>query len=184
MDDPGGVELMDIPIGIAWNPEWFSDPSLDLLFRGAVELPTGNEDQGFGNGEVDSSLGLVGEYRFDAWALTAEVQHTFVGTPDRAQSAGLDYRDVTSVGMGAEISLGATTTGLIQIHIESSTLESLGFREAEDLQRLLWVGGRQLLGDGFYLEVALGEDLGGPTPDFTAWLAVGWMPSLVVPTGR
>lgn len=184
MNDPGGIELMDIPIGIAWNPEWFADPSLDLLFRGAVELPTGDEDQGFGNGQVDFSLGLVGEYRFDAWSLTAQVQHTFAGTPDQARNAGLDFSDVTSFGVGVEVSLGSTTTALVQTQIESSTLRDLGFNKAEDEQWLLWVGGRQLLGKGFYLEVALGEDLRGPTPDFTAWLAVGWAPSLAVPGGR
>ena len=184
MNDPGGIELMDIPIGIAWNPEWFSDPSLDVLLRGAVELPTGDEDEGFGNGELDYSLGLVGEYRFEGWSLTAHVQHTFAGTPDQAQSAGLDFSDVTSFGVGAEVSLGPTTTGLIQTELESSTLRDLGVSEAEDEQWLLWIGGRQLLGKGFYLEVALGEDLSGAPPDFTAWLAVGWMPTLVAPGGR
>ncbi len=51
----------------------------------------------------------------------------------------------------------------------------------EDGQWLLWVGLRQFLGDGFYLEVAFGEDLSGAPPDFTAWVGVGWMPSVSSP---
>ena len=178
------LELMDIPIGIAWNPGWRSDPSLDLLLRVAVELPAGDDGAGFGNGRVDYALGLVLEYRFDGWALTGHLQHTFAGTPNRAKSGGLDFGDVTSVGVGAEVSLGDTISALVQAEMETSTLRDLGFSEVEDEQWLLWVGLRQLLGDGFYLEIGFGEDLFGAPPDFTAWLAVGWMPSLSSSTGH
>jgi hypothetical protein len=176
--EESGFELLDIPIGVAWDPGVFRSSPFDLLLRGAVEFPTGDQDRGFGNGEVDVSLGLVADYRWETWVLTAQVQHTFAGTPDRAESAGLEFRDISSFGLGVEIALGPQTSALVQSQLETSTLRDLGFGQVADNQWLLWFGVRQGLGDGFYLEVGFGEDLSSAVAsDFTAWVGVGWTPS-------
>ena len=95
-----------------------------------------------------------------------------------AESAGLEYSDVSSFGLGVEIALGPQTSALVQTELETSTLRDLGFEEVADDQWLLWFGLRQGLGKGFYAEVGFGEDLSSAVAaDFTAWLGVGWAPS-------
>jgi len=172
MDRTDGA-LLDLPLGLNWNfvPMTAEQPWA-LTARVATELPTGNQERGFGSGGFDWSLGMVGEYRYEAWSFTAHAQHTFVHTPDPADRAGLDFRDVTSAGVGAETALAEHTFLLMQILFDTSTLRQLDFDRVSDPQWTLWFGLRHHMGERFAVEVGFGEDLStdGP-PDFTAWLA-------------
>ena len=169
-------ELLDLPVELRWSfLPITADQPFGAAVRAAVEFPTGDDDKGFGNGEMDYSVGLMGEFRRDFVAVTAHVQHTFVGTPDVADRGGLDYKDVTSAGIGTEIWVSDCFAFLVQTEIESSTLRDLDFSEAEDPQWLLWVGMRRKMSKRFTLEVGFGEDLiTDVAPDFTAYLALNF----------
>jgi hypothetical protein len=163
--------LLDMPVALAWNflPMTEERPWA-LTVRAATEIPTGNQDRGFGSGGFDWSAGVVGEYQHGPFAFTSHLQHSFVHTPDQA-AAGLDFHDVTSAGLGVEAALAEHTSLLVQVLFETSTLRELHINKASDPQWTLWFGLRHRLGERFSVEAGFGEDLDPDVPpDFTAWL--------------
>lgn len=172
MDRTDGA-LLDLPLGLNWNVvPMTAERPYALTARVATELPTGNQERGFGSGGFDWSAGLVGEYRYEGWSFTAHALHTFVHTPDPADRANLDFKDVTSAGLGIEAALAEHTFLLGQVLFDTSVLRQLHFARVSDPQWTIWFGLRHHLGERFAVEVGFGEDLSidGP-PDFTAWLA-------------
>lgn len=171
------ARLMDLPLTLTWGAVPPREGAIGLALRGAVELPTGDDKRGFGNGEVDWALGAVGEWRLPGLSVTGHLQHTWAGTPDQARAAGLEFRNVTSFGLGVEWPVTGGLTALVQTEVETSTLRGLHFDRVSRNQWLLWVGGRGRLATHWFLEVAVGEDLRGfVSPDFSAWLSVAWLP--------
>lgn len=171
--EPGRVEPLDLPVRLTWNvlPRTGRRP-FGLAVRGAVEFPTGDEDRGYGSGDLEGSLGVVGEVRHGALAVTAHAQHTFAATPSRARRAGLRFADVSSFGLGFEVALTDAWNVLLQTEAETSTLRRLGFSQAADVQWLLWTGTRVDLTERLSFEAALGEDLSAfVAPDFTVHAA-------------
>lgn len=174
--DAGEFALRDVPLSVAWSalPITQARP-VGLALRAAVELPTGDSAAGFGNGEVDWAIGATGEARLSNCSLTGWLQHAFAGTPGRARRAGLGFADVTSFGLGAELSLGPHWSLLAQSEYENSALRRLPIDIASDDQWLLWVGARARLGGGASAEVGFGEDLiSYVAPDFVAWVSLRW----------
>ena len=142
-----------------------------------LELPTGDQDAGYGNGEVDFALGGVAEYRAGGIGYSMTLQHTVAGTPRPSRNLGFAFEDVTSLGVAVELPLSEDLHALVQAEWETSTLRDLGPRVAERQQVLLWVGGRWTPTPEWAVEVGFGEDLIGlASPDFTAWLAFQWTP--------
>lgn len=170
--------LLDVPLWLSWQ---ITDPDagLGLAVRGGIELPTGNDRRGYGNGELDTSVGLVLEDHAFGCGFYGHVQHTFAGTPDQSRDQGFRFRDVTSVGLAIEAPLDTGLAGLLQFEWETSTLRDLGIRTTTRDQLLLWAGFRLGLDTDTTVEVGFGEDLIGlVSPDFTAWLALTWTPGL------
>lgn len=172
--DQSELALLDVPLTVSWAflPVTQQRP-WGLAVRAGIEAPTGDADRGFGNGGVDGAIGMSGELRQGPLALTAHVQHTFAATPDRASHGGIEFGDVTSGGLEAELALTDTVSLLVQTEAESATLRELGFSHVADPHWLLWTGGRFWLSEQVQLEVGFAEDLSAyVTPDFTAWLGL------------
>ena len=175
VDEENGT-MLDVPLTLSWQ---VADPAdgLGLAVRGGIELPTGNDDRGYGNGELDTSVGVVLETHWAGVGWYGHVQHTFAGTPDQSSSAGFRFRDVTSAGAAIEAPLSDGLAALLQVEWETSTLRDLGIDAASRDQVLLWVGGRIRLDLDTHMELGFGEDLASAvSPDFTAWLALSWTP--------
>jgi hypothetical protein len=171
------VELMDLPLSLQWHLLGGREQGLALALRGGFELPTGSDSRGFGNGGVDVGAGALLQWRCDWLGLYGHAQHTFAATPDAARDGGLEFADVTSLGLAAEVRLSDDVSGLAQVEWETSTLRNLGFDRVARDQVTLWIGGRLHLGQGFAGEIAFGEDLVGfVSPDFTAWLGISFRP--------
>ena len=171
------AEWLDTPIHLTWQ---VLEPGMDrfgLAVRGGIELPTGDQNRGYGNGEIDASAGAVFDYRTNGVGFYGHAQHTFAGTPDRSRGRGFAFEDVTSFGLGAELPLSDDLHALVQVEWETSTLRDLGPKVASREQFLIWVGGRWQPTSQWGIEVGFGEDMRGlVSPDFTAWLAVVWTP--------
>ena len=176
--DDDGVNLFDIPIELSWvGRQAGVDGAFGYGFRAGLELPTGPQDRGFGNGELDFAAGVFFELRPEPmpWlSLTGNAQHTFAGTPNRARRAGLEFRDVTTGGVGAEAFVTDRFALIAQIEAGRSTLRGLGFARASNPQMILWTGARLHVGPRTYVEAALGEDLApSVSPDFVVVLGFG-----------
>lgn len=176
-----GLALLDVPLTLTWQA---TDPTRGpgIALRGGVELPTGDDDRGYGSGETEVGAGVVLEQRALGCGFYGHAQHTFAGTPGPARAAGFSFADVTSAGLGVEAPLADGVEALLQVEWETSTLRPLDLSITRREQWLLWVGLRADLGRDFDLELGFAEDLHGlVSPDFTAWLAVAWNP---VPAAR
>ncbi len=171
-----GLELLDVPLALTWQ---VSDPGrgLGVALRGGIELPTGNDARGYGNGQPDVGLGILLEHHALGCGWYGHVQHTIAGTPAQARAADFHFADVTSAGLAAEVPLADGATALLQVEWETSTLRELRIPVASRQQLLLWGGLRFDAGGGWDLELGFGEDLLGlVSPDFTAWLSLAWSP--------
>lgn len=175
--EPNGLEWLDVPIWLTWQ---LRDPArgLGVALRGGVELPTGSERRGYGNGQVDAALGVLLEQHALGCGFYGHLQHTFAGTPAPARSADFHFADVTSAGLSAELPLDAGVAALLQIEWETSTLRRLDLPVTARDQLLLWAGLRADAGRGWNVEIGFGEDLRGlVSPDFSAWLGMAWNPA-------
>ena len=175
--DESGAELLDVPMQLTWQVREPGQERLGLALRTGLELPTGDQDRGYGNGEVDVAFGGVVDYRQCGVGYALNVQHTIAGTPRGARSLGLEFQDVTSAALSVELPLSEKVHALIQTEWESSTLRDLGPNIAAHEQLLLWVGARWTPTPDWSFEFAFGEDLlETASPDFTAWLGAEWRP--------
>ncbi|MCA8973150.1 MAG: DUF3187 family protein, partial [Planctomycetes bacterium] len=169
--EPGGLELMDLPLTLTWN---LTAPrsGLGLALRGGVELPTGDESRGYGNGGLDGSIGVLLEHDLEAARCYGHLQHTFAGSRRPRPGTTFEFADVSSAALGIEVALTDNLCGFVQAEYETSTLRPLDIPNVAREQMLIWVGGRYRVLDGSAIEFALGEDLKGHvSPDFTAWLS-------------
>jgi len=169
------AELMDVPVHLAWQVLPPGERQLGLALRAGAELPTGDPRAGYGNGQVDVALGAVAEYRVAGIGCTAQLQHTFAGSPARSRAVGFRFSDVTSAGLGLELPIRQDLSVLLQAEWETSTLRDVGARLASRDQALLWVGGRWTPSPRWSLEVGLAEDLvPKASPDVSFWVAMEW----------
>jgi hypothetical protein len=177
--DEASFALLDVPLVLTWQIAAPGRERLGAALRAGVELPTGDDDRGFGNGGLDALVGGIVDYRTDHVGWTAWAQHTFAATPSRARRAGVGFADVTQIGAAAELPLTAELAAVVQLGYETSTLRRLGPEVAANDQLLLWVGARYVAASDWAVELGFGEDLfGKASPDFTAWLGVVWRPGM------
>lgn len=172
-------EWLDVPLTLSWAPTGQKNqgPGTAVLLRAGIELPTGDQHRGYGNGQIDTTFGAVLEQRFEQVALYGHLQHTFAGTPAPSRDAGLQWQDVTAAGFGAELPLSKHFSAQVQLGYETSTLRDLDLGATARDQLLLWVGGRWSVSPAWSLEFAFGEDLiSHVSPDFTAWVGAVWHP--------
>jgi len=175
LDD--GPMLGDLPLSLTCGIIAPRLGSPGVALRLGAELPTGDADAGAGNGKTDFATGLCASWLFSFATLHAAVQYTFTGTPEHARQAGFEFRDVASANAAIEWPLLDDLAGLVQVEWETSTLRQLDFARAADDQVLLWLGGRLRVDRDLFVELSLGEDLAPEvSPDFTAWLAIAWLP--------
>lgn len=171
------LRLCDLPLWLTWTLVEPGEDRLGVAVRGGLELPTGDDKRGFGNGGIDWSGGVLLQYQTGPLAFYGHAQHTFAKSPELARTNNFAFGDVTSAGVGLEWRLADGLAALVQCEWETSTLRALGFDRAADDQVLLWAGGRAALGSTTAIEFGLGEDLVSfVSPDFTVWAAFVWRP--------
>jgi hypothetical protein len=175
--DESSAELLDVPIHLTWQLQESGERQVGLALRGGLELPVGDQERGYGNGQVDFAIGALLDYQAYGMGFTGHVQHTFAGTPRPARTANFGFQDVSSIGFGVELPLTENLNALVQAEWETSTLRDLGPRATAREQMLLWVGGRYQASRDWSVEIGFGEDLiGRVSPDFTAWFGLRWQP--------
>lgn len=186
--DRAGLAIQDLPIELAWFPFGLradpgerdgstvdSDEPWSLGFRLGVELPTGDEDRGLGNGGLDSMLGFVAGYQVESHGFFLWGGHSWVARPSSAARVGLPWGDPTVLGAGTEIAVVRDLSFLAQVEWETSVLRALDETHAKRDQVLLWLGGRWSYSERGSVEVSVGEDLvRSVSPDVTFGLTARW----------
>lgn len=155
-----GVHVGDVPVIVSWFP---GDPGGERAWgfglRGGIELATGDEDDGVGNGGIDTGLGFVAEYTRDCGGVYVWGEQVWVHTPDRAKDAGVDYADAPAAGVAFQLGVSPAASLLLQADWERSALRRLDQSNASRDQVMLWLGGRFQLADRVTFDLAIGEDL-------------------------
>lgn len=156
--------IADLTLGFKWKvleqDRFWADQSL----AGAVKLPTANEDEGLGSGEVDYSL---------AWIVTRGITeklnaHLNVGYSWLGDSAEEDADDVLFYGVAVDYQLTERLQPVAEIFAESP-IESDG-----RIQVLTNVGLRWLVKDNLVLDFAVGTGLTEEAPDLFATTGLTW----------
>ena len=72
-----------------------------LAARGALKVPTGDEDEAFGSGRADAALGLAADWDFTRWGINLNL-NTTSPMGNRLDDYGLDTQPIVSGHLGFE----------------------------------------------------------------------------------
>jgi len=166
-----GIE--DVPIGLAYAvlKEDAATPGLQL--RAALELPTGKEEIGFGNGAIDAGVGFVVEKSLGIITLTLGGDYTWIQRTDAMKDAGVELNNLLGAFFNTEVRIGSRFSGLVALDYLSQPLANVPLAENHRDQLLLVFGGAFQLGRNAILRLDFAEDLvRDVSPDFSARLGV------------
>jgi hypothetical protein len=161
-----GMHLADIPVTVKVGLFDPAEAALGLALRGVIELPTGDEDDGFGSGGLDGGVGFLVEKRFEELAVYFSLDQIFRKSPDSFH--GIDVAHVTHGSLAAEYRLFESFSVVLQTDYQSKPLNGAHLREFVDPQWMGAVGGVfRLTGDTLF-RIAIAEGLTvDSAPDFT-----------------
>jgi hypothetical protein len=172
--DRHGLYVGDIPIFLSWFPlEQSDDMPTSLGVRGGIELPTGDDDDGYGSGGIDASIGFLGQIDEEKCSIFYWGNAALVNQWDRADDADIDIDWVPSFGAGFELGVADGLSGLAQLSWEKSVLRDLDTRRTNRNQLVVSFGGRYWISENLRFDFALIEDLIQKiSPDVTIHLAL------------
>ncbi|MBL8862508.1 MAG: DUF3187 family protein [Planctomycetes bacterium] len=121
--------LADVPLVLTQRvvDETASAPAIFL--QAAVEFPTGSDERGFGNGELDWGLGAGLEKSFGDWILGGGLAWVARGDPAGFEAAGLEVRDGLSARADLEWRWVERSSLLLGLRYEKAISDSLGIEE-------------------------------------------------------
>ena len=139
-----------------------------IAARVAIELPTGSEDRGFGNGGVDWGGGVGLEKSVGRWTWTAGLDVTFPAQPDAFARAGVTIRDIFQGRGGVEYRWNDRTSLLLSLVATTPYTRDLDPEEIDREILDLGLGAAWDVGASGRLFVTFHEDLVAATgPDFS-----------------
>jgi len=179
--EAGGVEayslegdrlgLCDVPIVVTHCIVDARGASPAVFVQGALELPTGSEERGFGNGAIDWGLGVGIESDLGDWIVGGGLGWTDRQQPSSFARAGLDADDSVAAHASAEWRAQDSWSVLLGLRFENAVTESLEIEELSGEVLELDMG---VAIDGCGATrwfVGFSEDLiSASGPDFTAFL--------------
>ncbi len=143
-------------------------------WRLGLELPTGDEQQGSGNGGVDWLVGWSGEISFDTTTHFAAASAGQARTTTTLARAGLDLPERLELFYGLEWRWGAHWSWVFQLDLHSPLLDEIELSEIDRPILDLGVGFVRDAGADSRWWFSFHEDLLADSgPDFALFL--GWM---------
>ena len=88
------LEVMDLPVIVTRRLRDEDEHGPAIAARLGLELPLGDEDRGFGNGQLDLGTGVLLERSLGRWTITAGIDWVWTGDPDRFEENGVALRDL------------------------------------------------------------------------------------------
>jgi hypothetical protein len=81
------VGIGDIPIVLTQQVLEESEHAPAVALRAGVELPTGSESRGFGNGKFDFGGGVIAQRSFGRWTMTGGGDYVVPGNAEKSEAA-------------------------------------------------------------------------------------------------
>jgi hypothetical protein len=169
-NEPG---FADVPIVVTHALVLESESTPAISVRAGVEIPTGSEEKGFGNGAFDFGGGILAEKSFGRWTTTAAVDYTAPGTSESFEDAGMSPHDGFDVQFGLEYRWNDRISLLFGAILDSPVTRDLLIDQIDDEILTIDVGCAWDVGERSRLFFALEEDaIANAGPDVTFLL--GW----------
>jgi hypothetical protein len=165
--EPGGWHLMDATLGAEWR--LLNGVSRDISLIYQVQLPTGENESGFGSGSFDHSLGLPTAFAHKKLRVFLTPGVHLPGEPDTID-ASIHTRPFGSLLVGAAYAYNENLSLIAQVNGYTSPLEKTDIPKLDDGSLELGLGFHYRLIRGLGLEFAFTEDLTRAAPDFNLHL--------------
>lgn len=159
----GHVNIGDVRLSLK-KPILYGDPAISI--KGDLEFPTGNANDGYGNGSIDAGVAILLDKRLSDKVMTYfNIGAVFPGDFKGHETVGLKEYIYGGTGIEAGISNGLSLLG--QVFIQGSPYPETDIAAVDRTAVLLSLGGRYLFGKNS-LELSFTEDPNtSGAPDFT-----------------
>lgn len=127
--------ISDASLELKWR--FFEREGLALALKPGLALPTGDEDEGLGNGEPSYSLTLIFTREFDSWALHANLgyaRNEFALASDEEANR----HDIWSASVAAEAGLSENLVAVGNMGVETNSDRASDTHPAFALAGLIW----------------------------------------------
>jgi hypothetical protein len=163
--------LCDIPIVLTHRLADESDTSPALAVRMGIELPTGSESGGFGNGEIDAGAGILAQKSWSRWTGTAAVDYVLTGDPSAFEENDVDALDLFDAQLGVEYRWNDDVSLVTGAVFSSTVTHDVSIEELDSPLLMIDMGIAWDL-DSSRLTFGFQEDaIAAAGPDFTFFLA-------------
>jgi len=167
----------DLPIILTQELHRETATTPGIAVRAGIELPTGSESKGFGNGEIDCGGGILGEKSFGRWTATGAVDYVVTGSSDSFEDAEIDAKDNLDLQLGLEYRWNDRLSLLLGAVLESPVTQDVTIKELDGEILSIDLGAAWDIGEGSRFLIEFGEDaVARSGPDFT--LMAAWSSSL------
>jgi hypothetical protein len=166
------VGIADVPIVVTHALQVESEHAPAISLRAGIELPTGSDEKGFGNGKFDYGAGILGEKSFGRWTATGAVDYTWPGTADSLEQAGIHSQDGFDLQLGVEYRWNERMSFLLGGVLLPPVTRDVLMKQLDDQILSIDVGCAWDLGERSRLTVGLEEDaIANVGADFTLMAA-------------
>lgn len=170
------VGIGDVPIILTAAIQEESATAPAVAVRAGLELPTGSESSGFGNGGVDFGAGILAERSWGRWTATGAIDWVDVQSSSSFESAGVAAQDGFDAQIGGEYRWNDDLSLLLGSVYSPAATEDIPLEEISGPLLSLDVGAAWDLAPRSRLLFVFSEDLiTESAPDFT--VTAGWIVS-------
>lgn len=162
--------LGDVPI--VWTQRVVTEsPSAPAIaLRAGIELPTGSEARGFGNGGIDFGGGVLLEKSWGDFTLTGGIDYVVTQRPSSFVGSGVDAADLVYANSGLEWRCSDAVSLFAGLRYTSEATRDLLIEEIGDPVLELDLGVLFDAWDGACWSLGFSEDvIAASGPDFTAF---------------
>jgi hypothetical protein len=171
-DDQG--QLGDTLVSLTFGERELHPGQWGDAWRIGVELPTGDEQQGSGNGALDWIVGWTGEISAGAATHVVSASAGQAATPSTLARAGIELPARVSAFYALEWRWGERWSSVVQLDLQSPLLDQIELEEIDQPILDLGVGFVRDAGRDSRWWFSFHEDLLADSgPDFALFL--GWM---------
>lgn len=171
--EPYEIELMDTPLVFTERivDEQGSTPAIAL--RAGVDLPTGSESSGTGNGGWDWGVGVLAEKTMGRWSITGAVDWVDAKRPSSFEGSGVEAYDGFDVQLGIEYRWNDKLSLLTGLVLTPPVTRDFTIKELDREMLGLDIGAAWDTGPNSQLHIGFEEDLMAASgPDIT--FLAGW----------
>lgn len=169
------VSFGDLPVVVTRQVRDEDREGPAVAVRFGVELPTGSEDRGASNGELDYGLGVLLERSVGRWTWTGAADVLLPGQPDAWDDAGVDVEPMAELQAGGEYRWSDRLSLLLQLNFTTHVTREFTVEEFDTAILDLGLGCSYDAFEGGRVDFALKEDVVAATgPDFGVYLGVSW----------